>query len=306
MCIRVVEGAVPESTELLKQRFDHIFYTGNAMVGRIVMRAAAEHLTPVTLELGGKSPCFIDDDLDLEVAASRVVWAKFYNCGQTCVAPDYLLVKESVYQAFMERLIAKVREFYGPDPSQCEAYSRIVNQRHFRRIMKLLEGSGDVLCGGTGVEQECYIAPTVLENVPEAAPVMEEEIFGPVLPVIKVANVEEAIGFINRRPKPLALYIFTNNELLEQKILEATSSGAVVVNHCMLHNLSPELPFGGVGESGMGAYHGKFGFDTLTHQKSVLKKPFAFDVPFLYPTHSVRLAGLVERLLGWWRRLRGI
>lgn len=304
-CIKVVEGGVPEATELLKERFDHIMYTGNGSVAKVVMRAAAEHLTPVTLELGGKSPCIIDDDIDLDVASSRVAWAKFFNCGQTCVAPDYLLIKESVYPAFVKALQAKIEKFWGADPSQSPAYGRIVNERHYRRLVGLLEGSGKVLCGGTGVEDDRFIAPTLVEDVPLQAALMQDEIFGPILPLFKVPDIAAAMEFVNSRPKPLALYLFTNSEQLEKMVLEGTSSGAVVVNHCMLQNLTPELPFGGVGDSGIGAYHGRAGFETFSHHKSVLKKPFALDPAFVYPTYSARLSGLLARLLGWWRALRG-
>lgn len=304
-CIKVVEGGVPEATELLKQKFDHIMYTGNGSVARVVMRAAAEHLTPVTLELGGKSPCIIDDGIDLDVASSRVAWAKFFNCGQTCVAPDYLLIKESIYPEFVTALRAKIEKFWGPDPSQSPAYGRIVNQRHYRRLMSLLEGGGKVLCGGTGVEEDRCMAPTLLEDVSPQSAVMQDEIFGPILPLLKVTDIPAAMEFVNCRPKPLALYLFTESEQTEKRVLEGTSSGAVVVNHCMLQNLTPELPFGGVGESGIGAYHGRAGFETFSHHKPVLKKPFALDPAFLYPTYSARLSALLARLLAWWRVLRG-
>jgi aldehyde dehydrogenase (NAD+) len=304
-CVKVVEGAIPETTKLLEQRFDHIFYTGNGSVGRIVMRAAAEHLTPVTLELGGKSPCIVDETADLEVTARRIVWGKFFNCGQTCVAPDYILVADSIHDALVERLAAKVNDFWGENPQLCPEYGRIVNARHHRRLMELLEGGGDVVCGGQGDESDRYLPPTILTNVPPDAGVMAGEIFGPILPIIRIADVEEAMEMVNRGPKPLALYLFSSDEETQKQVLEGTTSGGAVLNHCLLHNLAPDLPFGGVGESGMGAYHGKASFDTFTHRKSVLKKPFTPDIVLLYPPYAKRILPVVERLLRWWRSFRG-
>ena len=194
--VAVIEGGVVETTELLKQRFDHIFYTGNGTVGRIVMEAASKHLTPVTLELGGKNPCIVDERADLEVAAKRIAWTKFGNCGQTCVAPDYLLVHEAVHDRFMALLTTTIKSFCGPQPAESPDYGRIINERHHRRLMELLPGSGDVVLGGEGDESQRYIAPTVLTNVPADAPVMRDEIFGPILPVLRVRDLDEAIGFI--------------------------------------------------------------------------------------------------------------
>jgi aldehyde dehydrogenase (NAD+) len=274
-CIKVVQGAVPETQALLEQRFDHILYTGNGKVGRIVMTAAAEH-----------------------------VWGKFFNCGQTCVAPDYVLAEESIRQELLERMEAEVKRFWGDDPKQHSQYARIVNQRHFRRLMGLLDGGGDVVCGGYGDEKELFLAPTILSNVPLDSDVMNEEVFGPILPVLPVASVQEAIDFVNARPKPLALYLFSESRQIQHNVLASTSSGGVVLNHCLLHNMVPELPFGGVGESGMGSYHGKASFDTFTHRKSVLEKPMGWDSFFLYPPYSKRLTKVAERIVKLWRFLR--
>ncbi len=293
--VAVIEGGVPETTALLAQRFDHIFYTGNGTVGRVVMKAAAEHLTPVTLELGGKSPCIVDEDVDLDVAARRIVWGKFFNAGQTCVAPDYLLVHERVKPRLIDKLRQMVTEFYGDDPKQSRDYGRIINERHHARLSKLL-ASGKPVLGGQTDEQARYIAPTVLEDVSPDAPIMQEEIFGPILPVLTVPNVESAIEFVNRRDKPLALYVFTNDKQTAERVIERTSSGGACVNDCVSHLVPPELPFGGVGPSGMGAYHGKAGFDTFTHKKSVLDKATKLDAPLRYPPYADQKLKWVKRL----------
>ncbi|HJK92592.1 MAG TPA: aldehyde dehydrogenase family protein [Polyangiaceae bacterium LLY-WYZ-15_(1-7)] len=296
-CIRVIEGGVPETTKILEQRFDHIFYTGNGVVGRIVMGAAAKHLTPVTLELGGKSPCIVDATADLDVAAKRIVWGKFFNAGQTCVAPDYILVEESVHDALLTRLAATVREFYGDEPQSSPDFARIVNARHHGRLLKLLERSGTVVCGGEHDVDDRYIAPTILKDVPHDAPVMQEEIFGPILPVLSVPHVDAAITFVNQRPKPLALYCFSSSKKTQQKVQDRTSSGGMTINHVWMHLAVPELPFGGVGESGMGAYHGSHSFETFSHRKAVLKKPTQVDPPILYPPYTDGKQKWVKRLL---------
>ncbi len=293
-CFPVVEGAVPETTELLEQRFDHIFYTGNGTVGRIVMSAAAKHLTPVTLELGGKSPVIVDSTADLDVAAKRIVWSKFVNAGQTCVAPDYVLVEEGVHDALLNRMVAAVREFYGDNPQQSSDYARVVNARHHQRLMKLL-GAGEIVAGGVGDESDRYLAPTIIKDVPEDSPVMQDEIFGPILPVLAVPHVDAAMAFINRRPKPLALYLFSSDERTQARVLKRTSSGGVTINHGWLHLGVPDLPFGGVGESGMGAYHGKRSFDVFSHHKAVLTKSTRVDPPVMYPPYTT----WKQKLVSW-------
>ncbi|GAB3143934.1 aldehyde dehydrogenase family protein [Amycolatopsis stemonae] len=270
--VAVVEGAVPETTELLAQRFDHIFYTGNGTVGRIVMTAAAQHLTPVVLELGGKSPVVVDTDVDLRVVAERIVHGKFMNAGQTCVAPDYVLAVGDTGER-LEKLLADVlRERFGDDPARSPVYGRIVNARHFDRLSGLL-GSGRVVTGGQTDRDAKYIAPTVLADVPPDSPVMGEEIFGPILPVLRVESLDDALTFITGRDKPLALYAFTGSAETKRRILAETSSGAVGFGLPVAHLTAPDLPFGGVGESGMGRYHGKYSIDTFSNLKAVLDKP---------------------------------
>jgi aldehyde dehydrogenase (NAD+) len=296
-CVTVVEGGVDETTELLSQRFDHIFYTGNGTVGRIVMEAAARHLTPVTLELGGKSPCVVDQQTDLDVAARRIVWGKFYNAGQTCVAPDYVLVHHAVEEALLSRIKETIHTFFGDDPRSSPDYGRIVNERHHRRLTELIPGSGEIVTGGDADLDTRYIAPTILRNVPADAPAMADEIFGPILPVLPVQNMEHAIAFINARPKPLALYLFSSDPLVRESVIERTSSGGITVNHALLHLTVPSLPFGGVGPSGMGAYHGRATFETFSHAKSVLVKPTWFDPSFFYPPYTAFSKKLIRKLL---------
>jgi aldehyde dehydrogenase (NAD+) len=295
--VAVIEGGVVETTEVLKQRFDHIFYTGNGTVGRIVMEAASRHLTPVTLELGGKNPCVVDERADLEVAARRIAWTKFGNCGQTCVAPDYLLVHETVHDRFVALLTKTITSFYGPRPAESPDYGRIINERHHHRLMDLLAGSGDVALGAEGSATQRYIAPTVLTNVPADAPVMRDEIFGPILPVLRVRDLDEAIGFIRARPKPLALYLFSSDKQSQERVLNETSSGGVVINHVAVHLSVPGLPFGGVGASGMGVYHGKSSLDTFSNRKAVLKKGTGLDPDLLYPPYTPSKESWLRRLM---------
>lgn len=255
--VTVVEGGIPETTALLAERFDHIFYTGNGTVGRIVMTAAARHLTPVTLELGGKSPVFVDRDTDLRTVAARLAAGKFLNAGQTCVAPDYVLTDPETAPALADALAAAVESLFGPDASAHPEYGRIVNERHFDRLVGLL-GSGRTVTGGVHDRATKYIAPTVLADVAPDAPVMGEEIFGPVLPIVTVGGLDEAIAFINDRDKPLALYAFTQNPAVRERLLAETSSGGVGLGLPLAHLTVSDLPFGGVGESGMGNYHGRY------------------------------------------------
>jgi aldehyde dehydrogenase (NAD+) len=292
--VAVVEGGVQEVTALLGERFDHVFYTGNGTVARVVMAAAAKHLTPVTLELGGKSPCIVDDDVDVEIAARRIAWGKFMNAGQTCIAPDYVLVSERREQALVEALAKAIREFYGDDPRATPDYARIVNGRHYQRVARLLK-DGDVVVGGQTDESQNYVAPTLLRNVSPDADAMREEIFGPVLPILKVKDVAEAIRFVNEREKPLALYVFSNDERVQQEVLSRTSSGGVCVNGTLMHLANARLPFGGVGPSGMGAYHGRHSFETFSHRKSVLRRKLARDPKFLYPPYGKLKTRLARR-----------
>ncbi|MGW2254528.1 aldehyde dehydrogenase family protein [Kitasatospora sp. NPDC001660] len=270
--VAVVEGAVPETTALLEQRFDHIFYTGNGTVGRIVMAAAARHLTPVTLELGGKSPVVVEPGADLAVTARRIARGKFLNAGQTCVAPDYVLAIGDTAAGLEKELAAAVHELYGDDPATAEHYGRIVSDRHFDRLTALL-GDGRTVTGGTRDRAARYLAPTVLADVEPTAPVMRDEIFGPILPVLTVPDLDAAIAFINERDKPLALYAFTESAETKRRLAEETSSGALTFGLPVYHLAMPELPFGGVGGSGMGRYHGEYSIDTFSHLKAVVDKP---------------------------------
>ena len=283
--VAVVEGAVPETQALLAQRWDHIFYTGNGRVGRVVMEAATPHLTPVTLELGGKSPAIIDASANLEVAARRIAWGKFLNAGQTCIAPDYVLVARGLEDRFIELLRRCVFDFYGQDPKASPDFARIVNGAHFERLVKLLD-SGTPAVGGDHDATTRYIAPTVLRDVTPESPVMQDEIFGPILPVIPIADAAEGIAFVNAREKPLALYVFASDASVVRTVLDGTSSGGVCVNATLFHVAVAELPFGGVGESGMGAYHGKASFDVFSHAKSVLKRGTRPDPALAYPPYT--------------------
>jgi len=294
--IRIVTGGVPETTALLEERFDHIFYTGNGRVGRVVMEAAAKHLTPVTLELGGKSPTIIDRSADVRTAARRIAWGKFLNSGQTCIAPDYVLVHEDLEFRFLDEMQQAIDGFFGSDPQRSADYGRVVNTHHHRRLMGLLS-EGDVVIGGTGDEGDRYIAPTVLRNVALDDPVMQEEIFGPILPVIPVPDLRHAIDIVNAREKPLALYIFAEDRSAVDQVLAHTSSGGVCVNHTIMHIAVPDLPFGGVGESGMGGYHGKASFDIFTHYKPVLTKPSRPDPSVAYPPYGPVKTGILRRLM---------
>ena len=297
--VAVVNGAVEVTTALLEERFDHIFYTGNGQVGRVVMRAAAEHLTPVTLELGGKSPAIVAADANIDVAAKRIAWAKFLNAGQTCVAPDYVLVEEAAKDQLLAALAEAVTTFYGDDPQQSEDYARIVNERHHDRLMKLLSDGGfdATVFGGTGDRGSRYLAPTVLAGVKPDAAVMADEIFGPILPVLTVGDVGEAIRFVNDREKPLALYAFSNDDDTLEHVVANTSAGGVTLNHAVLHLAVPDLPFGGVGESGTGSYHGKSGFDTFSHFKAVLGKPTRPDPALMYPPYTATKQKIIRKFM---------
>ena len=270
--VAVVEGGIPETTALLAEHFDHIFYTGNGAVGRVVLRAAAEHLTPVTLELGGKSPAFVDRDADLTVVADRLVRGKFLNAGQTCVAPDYVLTDPETAAALEPLLASAVETLFGSDPADSGEYGRIINERHFDRLTGLL-ASGRTVVGGASDRTTKYIAPTVLADVDPKSPVMQEEIFGPILPIVTVPGLDEAIGFINDRDKPLALYVFTDSDTTRRRIADETSSGGLGYGLPLAHLTVSDLPFGGVGESGMGNYHGHYSIETFSHRKAVLEKP---------------------------------
>ncbi len=294
--VKVVEGGIPETTDLLAQKWDYIFYTGNGTVGRIIMSAAAKHLTPVTLELGGKSPAIIDKSVDLRVAARRIAWGKFTNAGQTCVAPDYLLVHESLHDALVAQLKEAILEFFGESPIESEDYGRIINERHHDRLVALL-GSGTIAHGGAHDKSQRFIAPTLLTGVSADSAIMSEEIFGPLLPILPVPNLDAAIDFVNDRDKPLALYIFTKSKAASGRVIANTSFGGGCINHVLMHLANPHLPFGGVGKSGMGGYHGRHSFELFSHKKSILDKPTLIDPAIVYPPYSDFKKKVLKRLL---------
>ena len=295
--ITCVEGGIPESQALLEEKFDYIFFTGGTNVGRIVYQAAAKHLTPVTLELGGKSPCIVDRDTNIALTAKRIVWGKFVNAGQTCIAPDYILVDKSVKEQLVAKIIEYIKKAYGDDAQRSEHYPRVINQQHHSRLTSYFE-EGDILYGGKADADDNYIEPTLLENVKLDSKVMTDEIFGPILPIIEYDNLKDAIEFINKRAKPLALYIFSKDEKKIQKVLAETSAGGVTVNDTLLHIVNPHLPFGGVGDSGIGAYHGQLSFDVFSHMKSVLRRTFLVDDPVRYAPYKLKLSWL-RRLMDW-------
>ncbi|HET7350205.1 MAG TPA: aldehyde dehydrogenase family protein [Marmoricola sp.] len=297
--VAVVEGGVPETTALLEQQWDHVFYTGNGTVGRIVAAAAARNLTPVTLELGGKSPFVVARDANIELAASRVAFARFLNAGQTCVAADHVWVHREVEQEFLDALQAELRKRYGRSPRSSKDFGRMVSTGHTERVKRLLDaGDAEVVCGGEVDVEERYVAPTVLRGVTPDSAVMGEEIFGPVLPVLTFDDLGEVVDAINAGDKPLAIYLFTASDETVDRMLGSTSSGGVCVNDAMSHLLAPSLPFGGVGESGYGAYHGRWGFETFSHRKSVYRRPaWNWDPGILNPPYTRWKKALVKRIL---------
>ena len=281
LAVRVVLGAVPETTALLRERFDHIVYTGSTAVGKVVMRAAAEHLTPVTLELGGKSPALVDASADLDAAARSIVWGRCMNAGQTCVAPDYVLVDKRVEEALVAMLCATLRDFYGARVAESPDFGRIVSEGHFKRVSALLQGDhgGSVAFGGETDAATRFIAPTVIRNPRQDSALMRDEIFGPLLPVIGVDSLQQAVAdWVAPREKPLALYVYARSSGAVRWVLENTSSGGVTVNDSVVHLDNTSLPFGGVGHSGMGAYHGRAGFEALSHRRSVLRQSTLLNV----------------------------
>jgi aldehyde dehydrogenase (NAD+) len=295
--VAVVEGAVDETTHLLAEKFDHIFYTGNGRVGRVVLEAAAKHLTPTTLELGGKSPVYIDDSVDLRSAAKRIVWGKYINAGQTCVAPDYLLATADVAARLEPLLAAAITELYGPDPHASADYGRIVNDTQFDRLTGLLEG-GRLSVGGESDRVGRYIAPTVLGDVARESEIMQQEIFGPILPIVTVAGVDDAIGFIRSGDKPLSLYVFSSSAGVRRRFTTETSSGAIGFGIPAAHLIVPGLPFGGVGASGTGAYHGERSLDTFSHEKAVLSKPLSPDtMRLVYPPYTAKKDSFIRGIL---------
>ena len=297
--VQVVLGDGTAAAALLQERFDHIFFTGGERVGRLVMAAAAQHLTPVTLELGGKSPAVVLNDADLTITSRRLVWGKCLNAGQTCIAPDYLLVQRGVAAPLIQKLKERISQCFGDDPLASPDLASIVNGAQFERLHRLLQGAqqrGQVLYGGQSDAASRRLAPTLIRVDSFDDPLMAEELFGPLLPVLEVDDLQQAMGWINARPKPLALYLFSSSGEAQRHLLEGTSSGGVCLNDVVMQVSVPELPFGGVGNSGMGSYHGEAGFQTFSHRRSVLRRPFQLDVPLRYPPYGQRLP-LIRRLL---------
>ena len=280
--VRVHQPVGPDRDELLRQKYDLILYTGSYNVGQIVMRAAAEHLTPVLLELGGKNPCIVAEDANLNATANRIIDAKFLNAGQVCVTADYILVHESIKDALVAKLKEKVEYMFGDNPKESLAYSRIINSHHYERLKALCE-DGDIVVGGQFAPEDNYISPTVLDNVSLDSEVMRDEIFGPVLPVLSYKNKQDVLDIMARYGKPLCLYIFTENNDFADEIINSTESGSVGINSIMLHMPNHNLPFGGVGESGMGQYHGKYGFEAMSHMRPIVNKPTWLDMKQSYP-----------------------
>lgn len=292
----VVEGGLEETQVLLQQKFDYIFFTGSTAVGKIMMKAAAEHLTPVTLELGGKSPCLIEESANIDIAAKRVAWGKFLNAGQTCVAPDYVLVPKKQQSEFIEKLQLHLKAFYGGDSKASADYPRIVNNRHFDRLQALLVPE-KIAFGGESNRVENFIAPTVLKDVAWTDKVMEEEIFGPILPIIPYENLDEAIQKIQSYPKPLAFYLFSEDSAKQKSIISRISFGGGCINDTVIHLANPNLPFGGVGTSGIGSYHGKKSFETFTHYKSLYQQGSLVDIPLRYPPYNDKKLGWIKLFL---------
>ncbi|OIU72769.1 aldehyde dehydrogenase [Rossellomorea aquimaris] len=293
--LAVIEGGVETTQHLLEQPFDYIFFTGSVPVGKVIMEAAAKQLIPVTLELGGKSPCIVDDTANIPLAAKRIAFGKVTNAGQTCVAPDYLFVHESVKERFIKEFQKAVRDFYGKNPLANDSYGKIVNERHFNRLTAYLE-DGEILTGGRVDHASLKIEPTLMVPKDASVPVMQDEIFGPIFPVLGYDDLNEVIDFINDRPKPLALYLFTSDDGVADKVNGSISYGGGCVNDTLMHLATPYLPFGGVGESGIGSYHGESSFTAFSHYKSILKQTTKFDVSFKYPNSKLGLK-IIKKLM---------
>jgi len=290
-----IEGGIDVSTALLEQRFDKIFFTGSVAVGKIVMAAAAKHLTPITLELGGKSPCIVHQDANVALAAKRIAFGKFTNAGQTCIAPDYVYVHHSVKEKFMKEMEKAITELYGSDPLRNPNYVHIISEKHYDRLVSFMK-DGRTSIGGEVEQAVKGIAPTLLEDVDWSSPIMQEEIFGPLLPVMDYRSIEDVVAAVNARPKPLALYLFSESGAVQEEVLSRIPFGGGCVNDTIMHVGTPYLPFGGVGESGIGSYHGDVSFEAFSHQKSVLKQTTLFDMPFRYPNSKMG-SKLIRKLL---------
>ena len=279
--VDVIQGGRVENEALLNQKFDYIFFTGSGDVGKIVLEKAAKNLTPVSLELGGKSPCIVDETADIKLAAKRIIWGKLLNAGQTCVCPDYILVHRDVKEKLIKQMERMICKMYGKDPINSPDYPKMINEKHFLRVKGLLEGES-IVTGGNVNESTLQIAPTILDNITWNSPVMQEEIFGPILPILVFDALSDVVQWVNTKPKPLALYFFTKNKERENYVLSNISYGGGCINDTIVHLGTSHLSFGGVGASGMGAYHGKASFDTFSHGKSIMKKSLLIDIPLRY------------------------
>lgn len=294
--VAVVEGGREQNTELLNQRFDYIFFTGGVNVGKLVMEKASKNLTPVTLELGGKSPCIIDEDTNIKLAAKRLVFGKYLNCGQTCVAPDYVLVPKKLKNDLIKCIKEEIVKQFGKNPLDNSDYGKIINEKHFERLLGLIDEE-KIAWGGRSNERQCRIEPTVLDNVTAEDAVMQEEIFGPIMPIIEYETIEQAEAFVKEREKPLALYLFTNNKAVEKRFLKYVSFGGGCINDVVVHLSTEQLPFGGVGNSGMGSYHGKKSFETFSHAKSIMKKYNWLDLPMRYQPYNKGKLNMIKMFL---------
>ncbi len=292
--VAIVTGGREENKTLLSMNFDYIFFTGSQNVGKEVLRNAAENLIPVTLELGGKSPCIVDETANIALAAKRIVFGKYLNCGQTCVAPDYIYCHSSVKDKFVAEVKKQIKLQFGENPIENVNYGKIINKKHFERLIGLIDNN-KLVVGGNTIEESLKIAPTVMENISWDDKIMQEEIFGPIMPILTFESIDSVIEIVESKPHPLALYVFSSNKKNIKKVIEKCRYGGGCVNDVVLHLATPELPFGGCGASGMGAYHGKFGFDTFSHQKSILDKKTWFDLPMRYQPYN-KLYDLLLRL----------
>ena len=295
--VEVVEGGIEVSQKLLSERWDYIFFTGSVAVGKIVAQAAAENLTPVTLELGGKNPCIIDETANLKLAAKRIVWGKFVNAGQTCIAPDYILIQKNMKKHFVNFLKEEITKAYGENPEESPDFARIINAKNWQRLVDLIEPE-KVVFGGESNPKDNYISPTLVEETSLDSPIMQEEIFGPILPILAYKKESELAAVISKFEKPLALYAFTENPAFQKRIIQNYSFGGGCVNDTMIHFANKRLPFGGVGHSGIGAYHGNLSFDTFSHQKSIVKKANWLDLPLRYAPYQDKLA-TIRKILKW-------
>ena len=297
--VTVVKGDAKLSDSLIDQQPDYVFFTGSSQIGKSVMRKAADYLIPVTLELGGKSPVIVDETVNWRFAAKRIAWAKSLNAGQTCIAPDFLYVHHSIKEKLIDAISSEYKSFFGTNIKNSPDFGRIISEKHCQRLVHLLESGGKVRFGGDYAINENYVGPTLIDEVTFSDPIMQEEIFGPLLPIITFQHIDEVIHALQKQPKPLALYYFTGNKQREKQLLSQVSFGGGCINDCIMHVSNWHLGFGGVGQSGIGAYHGRYSFDTFSHYKSIYRRSSYFDYPFLYPPYSIKRAKWLKWILGW-------